>query len=166
MVPVEHWLCPREIALDLDVHGKTELLAAVAKALKASCRIEVEPIFRALCRREQAASTGVGSGLAIPHARVEGIDEPMTMFARTSSSIRFGAPDGMPVSEFFVILVPAEGATERHLQLLRAVAELFSNSAFRTTLAAAKSAPAVADVFARWAGRRDDGDIEALHGIS
>jgi len=166
MDPVEHWLCPREIALDLDVHGKTEVLAAVAKALKGSCRIEVEPIFRALCRREQAASTGVGNGLAIPHARVAGIDEPVTMFARTRSPIRFGGPDGKPVSEFFVILVPAEGATETHLQLLGAVAELFSDPKFRATLAAAPSASAVADAFARWTHRPDYGELDGLQGIS
>jgi nitrogen PTS system EIIA component len=166
MDTVEDWLCPREIALDLDVHGKTELLAAVAKALKGSCRIEAAPIFRALCRREQAASTGVGNGLAIPHARISGIDEPMTMFARTRAPIRFGGPDGKPVSEFFVILVPAEGATETHLQLLRAVAELFSNPAFRAALATAKGASAVADAFARWTLRLDDGELEALQGIS
>jgi PTS system nitrogen regulatory IIA component len=166
MDPVKHWLSPQEIALDLDVHGKTEVLHAVATRIKRSCRIKEEPIFRALRRREQAGSTGVGNGLAIPHARIPGIDEPVTMFARTKSPVRFGGPDGKPVSEFFVILVPAEGATETHLQLLRAVAELFSDPAFRATLATAGSVSAVADVFARWTARPDNGDLKALQGIS
>jgi PTS system nitrogen regulatory IIA component len=166
MDPLQHWLCPQEIALDLDVPGKTEALRAVAARLKRMCRIETEPIFRALYRREQAGSTGVGNGLAFPHARIPGIDEPVTMFARTKSPIRFGAPDGKPVSEFFVILVPAEGATETHLQILGAVAELFSDPAFRAALSAAASASAVTDVFAQWSGRPHGGDLEALPGIS
>ena len=161
-----HCLCPQQIALNLDAHGKTELLAAIAKALKAACRIEAEPILRALQRREQAASTAVGNRLAIPHARIPGIEAPVTMFARTLSPIRFGSPDGQPVSEFFVILVPAEGANEAHLELLRAVAELFSDAAFRATLAAATSASAIADAFARWTGRTDCGDLASLQGLS
>ncbi|HEV3239149.1 MAG TPA: PTS sugar transporter subunit IIA [Casimicrobiaceae bacterium] len=167
MDPVlEHALCPQEIALDLDVHGRTELLAAVANVLTGSGRIAAEPIRRALLRREQAASTAVGSGLAIPHARVPGIAAPVTLFARTRSPIPFGAPDGKPVAEFFVILVPAEGATETHLQLLRAVAELFSDRAFRAMLGAARSAAAVATVFASRIGATDDEEPEALQGIS
>ena len=88
------------------------------------------------------------------------------MFARTKSPIRFDGPDGKPVSEFFVILVPAEGATETHLQILGAVAKMFSDPAFRATLSAAASASVVADVFAQWSVRPHDGDLEALPGIS
>lgn len=161
----EHSLCPREIALDLDVRGRTQLLHALAAALQRSCRIDAEPIYRALYRREQAGSTALGDGLALPHARIAGIDEPVTLYARTKSPIRFGGPDGKPVSEFFVILVPAEGATEAHLELLRAVARLFSDPAFRTMLGAATNASAVAEVFAQRTGRAD-ADLEALQGIS
>src|SRR5258706_9426404 len=115
MDPLKQGLCPQDIALGLDVHGKTEALRAVAALLQRLCRIGVEPTFRALLRREQAGSTGVGNGLAIPHARIPGINEPVTMFARTVAPIPFGAPDGKPVSEFFVILVPTEGSNEAHL---------------------------------------------------
>ena len=166
MDDVKQGLCPQDIALGLDVHGKTEALRAVAVLIQHSCRMDAELIFRALNRREQAGSTGVGNGLAIPHARIPGIDEPVTMFARTTAPISYGAPDGKPVSDFFVILVPAEGANETHLQLLRAVAELFSVPAFRATLAAAASPPAVAEAFASWARGSDDGEPEALQGLS
>ena len=157
MDSVKHWLCPQEIAVDLDVQGKTDALHAVAARLKRMSRIEAEPIFRALQRREQAGSTCVGNGLAFPHARIPGIDQPVTMFARTKSPIRFGGPDGKPVSEFFIILVPAEGATETHLQILGAAAEMFSDRAFRAELSAAASASAVADAFAQWNAPPDNG---------
>ena len=157
---------PQDIALDLDVHGKTDALRAVAALIQQSYGVEAELIFRALNRREEAGSTGVGNGLAIPHARIPGIDEPVTMFARTMTPIPYGAPDGKPVSELFVILVPAEGANETHLELLRAVAELFSLPGFRATLAAAASAPAVAHAFASWTRCYDDGEFESLQGLS
>jgi len=69
MSPCGPSLVPQAVALDLDVQGKIALLRAAAQMLGQSCRIDVEPIFRALHRREQAGSTGIGEGLAIPHAR-------------------------------------------------------------------------------------------------
>jgi PTS system nitrogen regulatory IIA component len=166
MDPVQRWLGPQVLALDLDVHTKTELLDAAANLLAPCCHIGAQPIFRALQRREQAASTGVGNGLAIPHGRIPGIEQPLTLFARTRAPIRFGAPDGKPVAEFFVILVPADGPPEAHLQLLRGVAELFSQPAFRAALAAAANAAAVSDLFARWTGQADDCELEVLQGLS
>jgi nitrogen PTS system EIIA component len=164
--PVQPSLVPQVVALDLDVRGKIALLEAAAKLLEPSCRCGAEPIFRALHRREQAGSTGVGHGLAIPHGRIPGIEQPLTLFVRTRSPIRFGAPDGKPVPEFFVILVPAEGPPETHLQLLCGVAELFSQPAFRATLAGAANAAAVTAAFARWTGRPDNCEVEVLQGLS
>jgi mannitol/fructose-specific phosphotransferase system IIA component (Ntr-type) len=166
MAPVRNWLLPQQIGLDLDAHGKSEALHAIATLLKCSSQTEAEPIFRALYRREQAGSTGIGDGIAIPHARIPGIDQPVTLFARTRLPIRFGAPDGKLVSEFFVILVPAEGATEIHLQLLRGAAEMFSDRTFRASLVAADTASAIADVFAHWAERPEDGPVDTIPGTS
>src|SRR5271170_4433873 len=129
--------CPRAVAVDLQVQGRIALLHAAADMLKGFCRVEVGPIFRALHRREQAASTAVGDGLAIPHARIPGIDAPVTLYLRTRMPMRFGAPDGKPVAEFFVIVVPVGGAPETQLGLLRGVAERFSQPAFRALLDAA-----------------------------
>ena len=95
------------------------------------------PIFRALWRRELAASTGVGNGFAIPHARITGITEPVTVYVRTKTPVDFAASDRKRVVEFFVILVPADGDNARHLQLLAQVAEVFSDRNFRVRLAAA-----------------------------
>lgn len=159
-------LCPQEVALGLEVRGKIELLEVVAKLAKGSRALGAEPIGRALQRREQAGSTGVGHGLAIPHARIAGIDKPLTLFVRTQAPIRFGAPDGQPAAEFFVILVPAQDPPETHLQLLRAVAELFSTPAFRTQLAAATTAAAVNAAFARWTARTEADGVEAVQGLS
>lgn len=87
--------------------------------------------------------------------RVPGIDRPVTLFIRPRVPIRFDAPDGKPVSEFLVMLVPLGGVPEAQLQLLRAVAERFSEPVFRAALAAAADAAAVTAVFERWDGQPD-----------
>ena len=109
--------------------------------------LEQAPIFRALCRREQAGSTGLGEGFAIPHARISGIARPLTLFVRTKLGIEFDAPDGKPVSQLLAIMVPADGAKDDHLQLLALVARLFSDRDFRTQLDGASDARAAAEAF-------------------
>jgi PTS system nitrogen regulatory IIA component len=137
METVVQWLCPQSIELDLDVPDRWEALREVSAMIERLRRLSAPPIFRALWRREMAASTGVGNGFAIPHARIAGIVEPITAYVRTKSPLEFAAPDGKRVSELFVILVPADGDNEKHLQLLALVAEVFSNREFRARLTAA-----------------------------
>jgi len=143
------WLCPQEIRLDLDVRDRREALEAVSATIAASHHVNASPVFRALWRRELAGSTGVGKGLAIPHARITGISEPLTAYVRLNPPLEFAAPDRKRVSELFVILVPAE-ATEAHLQLLARVAEAFSDRAFRARLATASDSDDVRATFLEW----------------
>ena len=75
----------------------------------------------------------MGGGFAIPHARVHAIEQPLTLFMRLKRAIAFGAPDGCPVSQLLVILVPTEGSRDDHLALLAAVARLFSDADFRSS---------------------------------
>jgi len=79
----------------------------------------------------------------------------MTLFMRTHEAIAFDAPDGKPVSEFLVILVPADGATDDHLQLLSMVAARFSNRDFRALLDASATPLQVTTVFSEWVDDRD-----------
>ena len=99
--------------LDLDVPNRWEALRAVSATIERSQRLSAAPVFRALWRRELAASTGVGNGFAIPHARIAGIADPVTVYVRTKAPVDFAAPDRKPVSELFVILVPADGAERK-----------------------------------------------------
>lgn len=160
MDTVTQWLCPQEIELDLDVSSRREALQAVSAVIERSQRLSAPVVFRALWRREKAGSTGVGNGFAIPHARITGIAEPVTVYVRTKAALNFAAPDGKPVSELFVILVPAEGANAQHLQLLALVAEAFSNSDFRARLAAASGPQNVRSAFSQWIGERQLGAPE------
>jgi nitrogen PTS system EIIA component len=106
-------------------------------------------VFRALWRREQIGSTGIGHGLAIPHARLPGISSPIVLFARPKVPIPFGALDHQPVSAFFMILIP-EHANEEHLRILAAVSEMFSDRAFRNRLETATEPAAIQTLFRQW----------------
>ena len=70
-------------------------------------------------------------------------------FARLKNAIPFDAPDGKPVSQVFVLLVP-EKATDLHLQLLSELAQMFSDRTFRDKLAAARSATELSALFREW----------------
>ena len=144
------WLRPQEIVLDVDARSAAGVLEAAAAYLGRTHALDPALILRALSRREQVGSTGLGMGIAIPHARIEGIARPLTLFLCTRDPVEFGAPDGKPVSRFFVIMVPADGATDAHLQLLALVAQAFSDRGFREHLSAATTAAQVDDVFAQW----------------
>jgi PTS system nitrogen regulatory IIA component len=76
-----------------------------------------------------------------------GIAQPITLFMRTKIAIAFDASDGKPVSNLLVIMVPADGENDDHLQLLALVAKLFSNRGFRAQLHRAPDVTGAADAF-------------------
>ena len=129
--------CPQLVELDVVAKDKHELFRIAADMLHGAYAVDPAPILRALWRREEAGSTGLGLGVAIPHARVPGITAPLTMLLRLRVPILFDAPDNKPVSLALVIIVPADDATEQHLQLLARFAGLCTDREFRARLAAA-----------------------------
>jgi PTS system nitrogen regulatory IIA component len=140
-------LQPQDILLDADVRNRQNAVEVAAAAISRAHGLDPVPIFRALWRREQVGSTALGEGFAILHARIGGIARPITLFMRTKVAIEFDAPDGKPVSQLLVIMVPVDGAKEDHLELLALVARLFSDRGFRTQLDSVTDATAVADAF-------------------
>jgi PTS system nitrogen regulatory IIA component len=146
---IGRYLSKDDVVLDLDVNEKYKALAEIALLAERRFGIDHGPVERALWRREQTGSTGVGHGFAIPHARIPGISNPIVMFARTRRPIKFGAPDHKPVANLFVILV-SNYATEEHLRILACVSSMFSRAEFRERLAAAASPQEVYELFNGW----------------
>lgn len=141
------WMQPEEILLDVDIRDRPHALQFMAAAISRAHGLDPAPIARALDRREQAASTALGDGFAIPHARIAGRERPLTLFMRTRAGIAFDAPDGKPVSDLLAIMVPADGNKDDHLQLLALIARLFSDGEFRSRLDTALDAAAAAGCF-------------------
>jgi PTS system nitrogen regulatory IIA component len=143
-------LLPRENVLaELDAGSKRDLFNAVGRLFESGNGLKGEEIAGSLHARERLGSTGLGQGIAIPHGRIRGLRQARGAFARLKSPIDFDAPDGRPVSNVFVLLVP-EHATEQHLQLLSELAQMFSEKRFRDALAAATDASALHELFRTW----------------
>ena len=99
------------------------LLAASAEGLVK------DRVFDKLLERERLGSTGLGQGIALPHARIKGVEDARGALVQLQSGIDFDAIDGQPVYLVFGLLVPEE-ATQEHLDLLAKLATLFSDANF------------------------------------
>ncbi len=90
-------------------------------------------IFDKFIEREQLGSTAIGSGVALPHARVKNNDKTIGVFISLKQAIDFRALDGDKVKYFFALLIP-EGSTQEHLNVLAALAKFFRNEENRKKL--------------------------------
>ena len=98
--------------------------------------VDEDELLARLLEREEERSTGVGGGLALPHARVSGLDRTVLLVGRAREGLDFAAPDGGPVDLFFVLLSPADARNE-HLRLLARVARIFAPDGILEKLRAA-----------------------------
>lgn len=137
------------VALDVDATSKTRLFETVAALFERDTGLARATIVASLAAREKLGSTGLGQGIAIPHGRLKGLAEARGAFVRLASPIAFDAPDGRPVSQVFVLLVP-EHATDRHLQILSELAQMFSERPFRDRLASAADGAEVHALIRDW----------------
>ena len=140
------------ILLDLEATSKKRLFEQVGQLFEDQAQIARSVVFDSLFAREKLGSTGLGQGIAIPHGRIKGLTRALGAFVRPRQPIPFDAPDGKPVGQIFVLLVP-EHATEEHLQLLSELAEMFSERPFRDQLAVATDTGSLHNLFATWVPR-------------
>lgn len=149
MNQIAELLQPASIVLDLDVSSKARLFESIGQMFAASGGFDASAIAGSLTAREKLGSTGLGQGVAIPHGRIKGLKEARGAFIRLRQPVAFDAPDGKPVSQVFILLVP-EQATDLHLQLLSELAQMFSERAFREKLAAASTREDLLALFRAW----------------
>lgn len=140
----------RNILLNVDATTKKALFEQIARLFETHEHLSRPAVFDSLAARERLGSTGLGQAIAIPHGRIKGLKYALGAFVRPQQPIPFDAPDGRPVAQVFVLLVP-EQATEEHLQLLSELAQMFSEKSFRDRVAAATDATGLHQLFERWA---------------
>lgn len=122
-----------DVLLDVAVASKHELLEEIGGHMQSAHGIEARSVALALAHRERIASTGLGEGVAIPHARVPGLQQIRSMYVRLRFPLPFEAPDGRPVTHVLVLLVPKE-ATQRHLEILSEAAQALGDRKVRQAL--------------------------------
>jgi PTS system nitrogen regulatory IIA component len=142
-------LPPANVLLDLEVSSKKRLFEQVGLLFENNHGIGRSLVFDSLFARERLGSTGLGQGVAIPHGRIKGLKDALGAFVRVAQPVPFDAPDGKPVTLLFVLLVP-EQATEKHLQILSELAQMFSDRALRDAMTGAADAAALHQLIAAW----------------
>lgn len=132
------------VVVDLNVGSQKQLFQELATRLIASHALDVpcRDIVVAAMERERLGSTGVGNGVALPHARIDGLDRVVAGFARLSDAMDFDSVDGRPVDLVAFLLAPADAAGA-HLRALARVSRQLRREENRSRLRAAPDALSV-----------------------
>lgn len=143
----------QNIALDIEPGPKKEFLERILKYLDDKKLIEdFDGVLRDVIEREKVMSTGIGSGVAIPHAYTDGVDRLVAGFFRTRTGMDFAALDGEDVDLFFIILGP-KASRRDHIKILAKISRLLNHESFREELRKAASVEDVLNVFKRFGDR-------------
>ena len=118
-------LATDRIYTDADISSKKRLLEFIAEKASEGISLPKNTIFNKLLERERLGSTGLGQGFAVPHARLDDLDETHACFVKLDTPIKYDAMDHQPVDLIFVLLIP-DVCTEEHLQILANLAKIFS----------------------------------------
>jgi PTS system nitrogen regulatory IIA component len=140
---ISDFLNPDRVILDLRARDKSHLIGEAARLFSRSVpMLEPHAVEVALAAREQLGSTGLGSGFALPHARIDGLQTYLGMFLRLAKPIEFDAIDSKPVQMVFVLLVPSDAAVP-HVSALAAITRRFRDGRLVASLREART-PALA----------------------
>lgn len=122
------------IATDLDVRDKAETLRVLARLfVGTSSTLDETSVFRTFAEREELASTGVGSGIAIPHGRMNEVENVEAAMAICPKGIAFDSVDGQPARIFVAVLAP-ERQTGHQLKVLARISRVLRDAAVRERL--------------------------------
>jgi PTS system nitrogen regulatory IIA component len=108
--------------------SKKQLFQEIAARAADAYGVETRAVFEALLERERLGTTGMGRGVAAPHARLSGLDSIRGVFVRLEKPIDFDAPDDQPVDLVFALLAPEEAGAD-HLRALARVSRVLRDSA-------------------------------------
>ncbi|HEY3695552.1 PTS IIA-like nitrogen regulatory protein PtsN [Phenylobacterium sp.] len=130
------------ISLRVKAADKRQALAVIAEIAARSFGLEAGDILDLLVEREQAGSTGVGYGVAVPHARLEGLSRMRGVFVRLEHPVDFDSVDDQPVDLVFALFAHPNAGSE-HLRALARVSRLLRQAELREQLRNARTADAI-----------------------
>lgn len=115
--------------------SKKRILQNISEIAESVYGVENGPVFDALQERENLGPTGVGNGIAIPHARISGLDKVIGVFMRLEKPMDYESVDRQPVDLVFALFAPIDSGVE-HLKALALISRLLRDSATRAKLRA------------------------------
>ena len=116
------------VVTSLKATSKKQALEDLAQKAAAGTGLQKREIFVVLLERERLGTTGVGSGIAIPHGKIDGLDKLFGCFVRLEDPVDFDAIDGKPVDLIFLLLAP-ESAGADHLKALARISRVLRDHA-------------------------------------
>jgi PTS system nitrogen regulatory IIA component len=141
------FLTAERVSCRNEAASKKRVLEEIGRLLtSAAPGLTQTQVFDKLLERERLGSTGLGHGIALPHARIAGVTEASGALLQLEGAADFDAIDQQPVDLLFGLLVPEE-ATQEHLELLARLATLFSNRDFCDRLRKARTEAELLDIF-------------------
>ena len=135
--------------MDLKATSKAEVIDEMVHNFYEHDIIDNEEVYKKdIIKREEQSSTGMGDGIAIPHAHDEAVKTAAVQFARSIDGVDYDSMDGQPAHLFFMIAAP-EGGDNTHLQALAALSQVLMNPDVVASLKAAQTPDDVQDIFAK-----------------
>lgn len=131
-------LSEENLILNLKVKKKDEILKAMVSFLVKNNEINEKEVLEGIMARENVMSTGLGSGVAIPHTKAESAKDVMVLFARVKDGIDFKSIDNEPVYLIFMVIVPAD-ATVSQIKILARISRLLKHNYIREKLKTLKT---------------------------
>jgi PTS system nitrogen regulatory IIA component len=104
---IKDFLSAADVTIDVRAADKASLLKEMAGRAAATINLPADMVAAEIEKRDDLGSTGIGRGVAIPHARLREIRKPVGLLARLKSPIEFDAIDGQPIDLVFLLLLPA-----------------------------------------------------------
>ena len=141
--------------MDLKATTKSEVIDEMVHNYYEHGIIDDEDLYKKdIIKREEEGSTGMGDGIAIPHAHDAAVKKPAVQFARSVAGVDYDSMDGQPAHLFFMIAAP-EGGDNTHLQALAALSQVLMNPDVVAALKAADTPDKVQDIFAEAVAKKE-----------
>ena len=136
------------IVLKSGASSKRQALHVLASAAAQAMGLDGIRVFDALMEREALGSTGLGSGVAVPHARLAGLDRVKAVFVRLDTPVAYDSVDDRPVDLIFALFAPPRDGAE-HLRALAAISRALRSPEMREQLRQARTPDAIRALFVR-----------------
>ena len=136
------------IVPELQAKTREEAVRELVKALAAAGAVpkkSIDEIVKAIMARESQATTGIGKGVALPHAKLKGIKKPIGTIGRSSEGIEFASLDAKPVYSIILLLSNPENPDE-HLQAMETIFKHVQRDIFRKFLRQSQTKQAIVDL--------------------
>ena len=135
-------LLPNAVVARARWQGRKQVLTEMSGLMARALGLDPREVYEAVQERERLGSTGVGEGVAIPHARIETLTRPVGGFARLLEPADFEAIDERPADLIFMLLAPTDAGAD-HLRALARAARVFRQERIRAALRQAQTEEAV-----------------------